>query len=103
MQFVIVFLIVRGTIAGRETTNPIVLSIIPDTSLILKTYWEIKDFKKKIELCRFAFTILVKTLTELRSFLRGVPFDKERYLDQLKTVDNIIIDMCSLVDAFEQQ
>ena len=83
MQFVIVFLIARGTIAGRETTNPIVLSIVPDTSLILKTYWEIKDFKKKIELCRFAFTVLVKTLTELRSSLRGVSFDKERYFDQL--------------------
>ena len=43
-----------------------------------------------------------QTLTELRSSLRGVSFDKERYLDQLKTVDSIII-MCTLVDAFEQQ
>ena len=51
----------------------------------------------------FAFTILVKAFTELRSFLWGVSFDKERYLDPIKTVDNIIIDMCSLLDAFEQQ
>ena len=42
------------------------------------------------------------TLIELRSFSRGVSFDIENYLDQLKTVDNII-GMCSLVDAFEQQ
>ncbi|RMX54424.1 hypothetical protein pdam_00022211, partial [Pocillopora damicornis] len=56
----------RGTIAGRETTNPIILSIIPGT-----------NFNKKIELCRFAFTIIVKTLAELRSSLRGMSFDKE--------------------------
>ena len=45
----------------------------------------------------------MNTLTDLRSFLRGVPFDNESYLDQLKTVDNIIIDMCYMVDVFEQQ
>ena len=43
----------------------------------------------------------MNTLTDLRSFLRGVPFDNESYLDQLKTVDNIIIDMCSIVDVLE--
>ena len=62
-----------------------------------------KDFKKKIELCRLAFTTYVTILNDLRSFLRGVSFDKQSYLDQLKTVDNIVIDRCSLVDAFEQQ
>ena len=44
-----------------------------------------KDFKKKIEFCRFAFVTCVKTLIKLRFFLRGVSFDKESYLDQLKT------------------
>ena len=39
------------------------------------------------------------TLIELRFFSRGVSFDIESYLDQLKTVDNIIR-MRSLVDAF---
>ena len=52
---------------------------------------------------RFAFTTYVKTLIELRSYLRGVSFDKESNLNQLKTLDNIILHMCSLVDAFEQQ
>ena len=31
-----------------------------------------KDFKKKIELCQFAFTTYVTILIDLRSFLRGV-------------------------------
>ena len=39
----------------------------------------------------------------LRSFSRGLSLDKERYLDQSKTVDNIIKDMCPLVDTLEQQ
>ena len=43
------------------------------------------------------------TLIELRSFLRGVPVDKESYLHPLTTVNDLIIDMCSFVDAFEQQ
>ena len=45
----------------------------------------------------------MNTVTDLRSFLRGVSFDNESYLDQLKTVDNIIIDMCYMVDVSEQQ
>ena len=35
--------------------------------------------------------------------MRGVSFDKESYLDQLKTVDDIIIDMCPLVGAFGEK
>ena len=45
----------------------------------------------------------MNTVTDLRCFLWGVSFDNESYLDQLKTVDNIIMDMCSMVDVFEQQ
>ena len=44
----------------------------------------------------------VKTLISLKSIVRGVSFNKESYLDQLKTVDNIIIGLCALIDAFEQ-
>ena len=43
------------------------------------------------------------TVIEFRSFLRRVQFDKESYLHPLTTVNDIIIDMCSFVDAFEQQ
>lgn len=49
-----------------------------------------RDFKKKIELCGFAFITYVKTLN-LRFFLGGVSFDKEKCLDKLKTADHIII------------
>ena len=42
--------------------------------ILYKIYCEIKDFEKKIELCRFAFTTYEKTLIELRSFITGVSF-----------------------------
>ena len=35
-----------------------------------------KDFKKKIDFCLFAFITCVKTLIKERFFLRGVSFDK---------------------------
>ena len=46
---------------------------------------EMKDFRKKIELCQYACTTYEKKLIKLRSFMRGVTFDNEIYLDQLKT------------------
>ena len=68
---------IAGAIAGGVTTNPIVLGIILDSGFILKTYYEIKDSKKKIELYQIPFSTYVKTLIELGFFLRGVSFDKE--------------------------
>ena len=64
--------IVGGTIARKLSKNPLVLGILPGSGLILKTCREMKDFKKKIESCRLAFTTYVTILIDLRSFLRGV-------------------------------
>ena len=49
-KFVVFLLIVGGTIAGRVSTNHIELSILPGRGLILKTYQEMRYFKKKIDL-----------------------------------------------------
>lgn len=46
MLFLIICLIVAGTVAGGATMNPIILGIIPGSGLILITYCETKDFKK---------------------------------------------------------
>ena len=61
MLFLIICLIAAGTVAGGVTMNPIILGIIPGYGLILITYCETKDFKKKIELCRLVFTSYEKT------------------------------------------
>jgi len=42
-------------------------------------------------------------LTDIRSFLRGLKFHDERFLDYIKVVDEIIIDGCPLHDKFEDK
>ena len=55
-----VLLVVIGTVVGGVTLNPIVLGTISGSGLLLKTYSEIKNYKRKIEMCKFAYTILFK-------------------------------------------
>ena len=97
------FLVVTGTEAASVTLNPIVLGTISGPGLILKTYSKAKNFKRKIAMCKFAHTTYDKILTYIRSFLRELEFDDERFLDYIKVVDEIIIDMCPLYDKFEDK
>ena len=55
-------LIVVGAVAGGLTANPAILGSISGTGLVLKTFSETKDYKKKIEMARFAYTSYDKTL-----------------------------------------
>ena len=63
---------VSGTIAGGVTLNPVVLGTISGSGVLLKTRSEIKNYRKKIELCRFAYTSYEKILVDLRSFMRQI-------------------------------
>jgi len=94
-------LIATRTIVGAATLNPIVPGTISGAGLILSTFTEAKNYKRKIELCKFAYMTYEKILTNIRSFLRGLEFDDERFLDYIKVVNEIIIDMCPLYDKFE--
>ena len=96
-------LVVTGTVVGGVTLNPIVLGTISGSGLLLKTYSEIKNYERKIEMCKFAYTSYEKVLTDLRSFMRGVKYDEKEFLDHVKVVDDIIIDMCPLTDKFEKK
>lgn len=57
--------------------------------------------KEKIEMCKYAYTSYEKILSDIRSFLRGSEFDEKEFIDYIKVVDDIIIDMRSLYDKFE--
>jgi len=94
-------LIATRTIVGAVTLNRIVLGTISGAGLILSAFTEAKNYKRKIEMCKFAHTSYEKILTDIRLFLRGLEFDNERFLDYIKVVDEIIIDMCPLYDKFE--
>ena len=75
-NIVSVFLVVTGTVAGGLTLNPIPLGTISGAGLLLKTFSEAKNYKRKIEMCKFAYTSYEKVLTDLRSFMRGLEYDK---------------------------
>ena len=87
------FLVAGGTIAGGITLNPIVLGVISGAELLLKTIAEFKNYKSKIEKCKFAFTTYEKTLSEIRCFLRGETYDPESFIQKMKLLDKIIIDL----------
>ena len=70
-------LIVIGTVAGGLTANPAILGSISGPSLVLKTFSDTKDHKKKIEMAKFVCTTYDKVLVGMRTSLRGGTFDKD--------------------------
>jgi len=98
-----VFLVVTGTVVGGVTLNPIPLGTISGVGLLLKTYAEIKNYKRKIEMSKFAYTTYEKILIHLRYFMRGLEYNNKEFLDHVKVLDDIIIEMCPLTDKFEKK
>ena len=47
-------LVAIGTIAGAVTLNPVILGIISGSGLLLKSITELKNYPRKIEMCKFA-------------------------------------------------
>ena len=57
-------LIVTGTLVGGVTLNPIVLGAVFGSGFILKTFSEVKNYKRKIEMCKFADTSYEKVFMD---------------------------------------
>lgn len=56
-----------------------------------------KNYKKKIEMTKSAFSTYEKVLLELRSASK---FDKNEFINKMKVIDEIIIDQTPLSDKF---
>lgn len=69
-------LVIIGTIMGGITLNPIILGVVNGAGVLVGSIGKIKNFKKKIEISRIAFTNYEKVSVELRSALRGDEFNK---------------------------
>ena len=96
-------LIIIGAIAGGLTLNPAVLGSISGAGLVLKTFSETKDYKRKIEMSKFAHLTYEKVLLDLRTSLRGGTFNKDDILKELNVLDNTIVDFSPLVTRPEKQ
>ena len=95
-----ILLVIIGTISGGLTLNPIVLGVINGIGILLTNFGKMKNYKKKIEMTKIAFTTYEKVLVELRSALRGDEFDKDHFIDKMKVIDEVIIDQTPLVDKY---
>ena len=58
-------LIEIGAVAGGLTLNLVVLGSISGAGLAVKTFSENKDYKRKIEISKFAYTTYQKVLLDL--------------------------------------
>ena len=93
-------LVTVGTISGGITLNPVILGVINGAGVIIAAVGKKNNYKEKIEMTRIAFTTYEKVLNELRSALRGDEWDKEKFIDQIKLIDDMIIDQTPEADRF---
>ena len=80
-------LVAIGTIAGGITLNPVVLGVINGAGVVVAGIGKKKNYMRKIEMSRIAFTTYEKVLVELRSALRGDEFNKQEFIDRMKLTD----------------
>ena len=62
-------LVAIGTITGGITLNPVVLGVVNGAGVIVAGIGKKKNYKRKIEMSRIAFTTYEKVLVELRAAL----------------------------------
>lgn len=65
------FLMIIGTETGGITLNPIILGVVNGAGILVTNLGKTKNYKKKAEITKLAFTTYEKVLVELRSALRG--------------------------------
>ena len=89
-----------GAIIGGVTLNPIILGSLTGSGIMIQAYLTKSDLNKRVDRCKFAFTSYEKVLVQLKSFLRGLPYDECNFLTDLKVLDDIIIDQCPSADKY---
>ena len=89
-----------GAIVGGITLNPIILASLSGSGVMIQAYLTKSDLNKRVDRCRFAYTTYEKILVQLKSFLRGLPYDENIFLSDIKIIDDIVIDQCPSIDKY---
>ena len=92
-----------GAIVGGITLNPIILGLLTGIGIMIQAYLTKSDLNKRVDRCKFAFTSYERVLVQLKSFLRGLPYDESNFLTDLKVLDEITIDLCPSVDKYSDK
>ena len=92
-----------GAIVGSITLNPIILGSLAGSGIMVQAYLTKTDLNKRVNKCKFAYTSYNKVLIQLKSFLRGLPYDENIFLSDLKVMDDIIIDNCPSIEKYSSK
>ena len=76
-------LVIIGNVAGGVAANPIIIGTVTGAGVLLKTFCETKNYKHKIEMSKYAYTTYQKILADLKTSLRGRPFNKQDFLKEV--------------------
>ena len=100
LQLSSISLTVVGTITGSITLNPVVGGTLVGAGVIVQGYLAKTNLINKISECRLAYTSYVKILVQLRSYIRGMPYDENILLSDFKLIDDMNIDQCPRADKY---
>jgi len=82
-----------GMIAGPILENSTLVACLAAVGTVVKGWNEFKKYRFKVDMSRFAFTTYAKVLIELKTYVRGLPFEGlEGFLIKMQTLDDTIID-----------
>ena len=93
-------LTVVGSVVGAVTLNPIVIACVAGPGVLIQGYLTKSNLNISVDRCRFAYTSYKKILVQLKSFLRGLPYDENLLLSDIKVLDDIVIDQCPSIDKY---
>ena len=103
LQLSSISLTVAGTITGSVTLNPVVAGTVVGAGVIIQGYLAKTNLLQKIGKCRFAYTSYEKIMVQLRSFMRGIPYDENVFLSDIKIIDDMIINQCPSADEYSKK
>ena len=86
------FTIATGVVVGGITLNPIILGMISGVGVLITGISQHKNYDKKIEKSKEIFSFYDSVLIELRSNLRGEPFDSDRFIFKMKEMEEVVCD-----------
>ena len=92
-----------GVVVGSVTLNPVILGSISGSGILLQGLLKMKNYDRKIEMCKFAYTSYQKILNKIRSYLRGESYDIMDLFFETQLLDDQVIDLCPLVDKFKSK
>ena len=103
LQLSSISLTVIGTITGSVTLNPVVGGTVVGAGVIIQGYLTKTNLSQRIGKCRLAYTSYEKIMVQLRSFMRGMPYDENVFLSDIKIIDDMIIDQCPSADEYSKK